>query len=410
MKQNSVQRSCKFCGCSLGAAIFDLGPMPLANSYLRRADASRVEDSYPLAIHYCAECFLVQLGEFVSPDQIFKEYAYLSNINKTWVDATKKFSKQSIKRFSLNQESTVLEIGCNDGYLLQFFVKNKIKALGIDPSKNATELAIQKGVRAITDFFTADLAVILRRDEGPMDLIIGKNVFAHIPDTRSLLAGVSSLLSDHGVLCLEFPHLDRLIEQNQFDTIYHEHYYYFSLHAAERILDSYRLRIFDVEELGTHGGSLRIWAQKESGVQMRSDRVRVVKSSERWDEKALGGLAQSAAVLKLKVKSFLEDAKRKGKRVGAYGAPAKGNTFLNYCEINSELISFTVDRNPLKQDCLLPGSHIPILSPDVVAARKPDYLLLLPWNLEKELVEANSFIRDWGGKFVVAIPDLRIVE
>ncbi|MDA9404492.1 class I SAM-dependent methyltransferase [Bradyrhizobium sp. CCBAU 45389] len=406
---------CRFCNAPLKHVFLDLGLSPLANSYLRDEKAKADERFFPLRAYVCGECFLVQLEEWEAPENIFGDYAYFSSYSESWLQHAKSYVERVIDRFGIGPQNKVVEIASNDGYLLQFLVEAGVPVLGIEPAQNVAAVARAKGIPTRVEFFGERAARALRREGLRASLLIGNNVLAHVPDLNDFVKGMSILLDDEGVITMEFPHLMRLFDECQIDTIYHEHFSYFSLISAERVFAAHGLTLFDVEELPTHGGSLRIYAQHGSkGWHPISHRVHDLRAREisagyanldHYDE-----FEERALQIKRKLIAFLEDAKRQGKRVVGYGAPAKGNTLLNYCGITTDLIEYTVDRNPHKQGCLLPGTHIPIFEPERINVTKPDYILILPWNLKREVVNQLSFARSWGAQFVVPIPEPRIVD
>jgi 2-polyprenyl-3-methyl-5-hydroxy-6-metoxy-1,4-benzoquinol methylase len=405
---------CRFCGESLRHTFVDLGMSPLANTYVTLAQLNQMEPFYPLHVYVCERCFLVQLEEFASPEQIFGNYAYFASYSDSWLRHAQLYVEMAIERFRLNARSQVVEIASNDGYLLQYFVAKGIPVLGIEPAANVAEIAIQKGIPTRIAFFGADTAHHLRAEGVQPDLIVGNNVLAHVPRLNDFVHGLKLLLQPHGVITLEFPHLLCLMAANQFDTIYHEHFSYFSFTTVERIFAAHGLTLFDVEELPTHGGSLRIYARHaEDAGPTVAPRVMALKSR----EEAIGltrldsYLAYTERVkdTKRKLLAFLITAKRAGKRIVGYGAAAKGNTLLNYCGIRSDFIDYTVDRSPHKQGRFLPGTHLPIYHPDKIKETRPDYLLILPWNLLDEITEQMGYIRDWGGRFVVPIPEVQLI-
>ncbi|WP_244550111.1 class I SAM-dependent methyltransferase [Bradyrhizobium sp. cf659] len=388
---------------------------PLANSYLRNEKAKQDERFFPLRAYVCGECFLVQLEEWEAPENIFGDYAYFSSYSDSWLQHVKSYVTRVIERFGIGANSKVVEIASNDGYLLQYFVEADVPVLGIEPAQNVAAVARAKGIPTRVEFFGERAARTLRREGLRADLLIGNNVLAHVPNLNDFVKGMSLLLADAGVITMEFPHLMRLFDECQIDTIYHEHFSYFSFIAVEKIFAAHGLTLFDVEELPTHGGSLRIYAQHANkGWHPISHRVLDLRRREIDAGYAnldhYDAFEERAMETRQKLLSFLEDAKRQGKRVVGYGAPAKGNTLLNYCGITSDLIEYTVDRNPHKQGSLLPGSHIPILEPERINVTKPDYILILPWNLKREIVSQLSFARSWGAQFVVPIPEPRIVD
>jgi len=406
---------CRFCNAALEKVFIDLGLSPLANSYLKHEDLKSEEQFFPLRAYVCGECFLVQLEEWETPENIFGDYAYFSSYSESWLQHAKAYVRRVVDRFGIGSRSKVVEIASNDGYLLQYFAEKEIPVLGIEPAKNVAEVARAKGIPTRVDFFGERTARTLRREGLRADLLIGNNVLAHVPNLNDFVKGMSILLADQGIITMEFPHLMRLFDECQIDTIYHEHFSYFSLISAEKIFAAHGLTLFDVEELPTHGGSLRIYVQhSHTGPHPISRRVNDLRTRE-----IVAGFAdldhycafeERALRTKHKLIEFLEGAKRRGKTVVGYGAPAKGNTLLNYCGISPDLIEYTVDRNPHKQGCLLPGTHIPICEPERISVTKPDYILILPWNLKQEIVSQLSFARSWGAQFVVPIPELRLVD
>jgi len=386
---------------------------PLANSYIKPEQRSRMEPFYPLHVYVCSACLLVQLEQFSSPHDIFSDYAYFSSFSDSWLAHAKRYVDMIADRFQLGRDSKVVEIASNDGYLLQNFVARGVPVLGVEPAANVAEVAKQKGVNTTVAFFGEKTARDLVADGWGADLIIGNNVLAHVPDLNDFVKGLKVLLKPTGLITMEFPHLVQLMEQNQFDTVYHEHFSYFSFLAVEKVFARHGMTLFDVEELPTHGGSLRIYARhaqdssKPIGARAHDLKAREEKAGfGRLDHYlSFGPLVEAT---KRKLLSFLIAAKQEGKRVVGYGAPAKGNTLLNYCGIRTDLIDYTVDRSPHKQGHFLPGVHIPIHSPEKVRETRPDYLLILPWNLREEVMEQMAFIRDWGGKFVVPIPEVKV--
>ncbi len=387
---------------------------PLANSYVKPGQLNQQEAFYPLHVFVCHECFLVQLDAVTRPEDIFSEYAYFSSYSDSWLDHARNYADSAEARFGLDRHSRVVEIASNDGYLLQYFVAKGIPVLGIEPARNVAEAAIQRGIPTVIRFFGEETARDLARERGCADLIIGNNVLAHVPDLNGFVEGLKILLKPKGAITLEFPHLLRLMDENQFDTIYHEHFSYFSLTTVRSLFARHGLTIFDVEELTTHGGSLRIYVRHQ---QDRAEPIgpRVEDLLEREQSAGFMDLehylcfGEWVKETKRKLLEFLIGAKREKKNVVGYGAPAKGNTLLNYCGIRSDFIDYTVDRSPHKQGLYLPGTHIPICSPDRVTETKPDYLLILPWNLKDEIMTQMSYIRDWNGKFVVLIPQVEVL-
>jgi hypothetical protein len=405
---------CRFCGQPLKMTFVDLGMSPLCESFLAPDRLNRMEPFYPLHVYVCDRCFLVQLEEYVSPEAIFSEYAYFSSYSTSWLAHAKCYVDKIVEQLALTSDSHVVEVASNDGYLLQYFLPHGIRPLGIEPAKNVAREAEDKGVPTLVEFFTSDLARTLLSEGQTADLIIGNNVLAQVPNLRDFVEGLSILLRLGGVITLEFPHILRLIDENQFDTIYHEHFSYFSVLSVERILRSCGLVIFDIEELATHGGSLRLYARHADDashpVTSRANRLRELEL-----ERGLGDLAAYASFAprvektKRELLRFLFDAKENGKSVVGYGAPGKGNTLLNYCGIRTDLLEYTVDRNPHKWGMFLPGTHIPILAPDRLAETQPDYVLVLPWNLKEEIVAQLEYVRSWGGRFVIPIPEVQVL-
>jgi 2-polyprenyl-3-methyl-5-hydroxy-6-metoxy-1,4-benzoquinol methylase len=388
---------------------------PLANSYVAVAEAERAEKFYPLHAYVCEQCLLVQLQQFESPSEIFSDYAYFSSYSDSWLKHAETYAAMASQRFGLGPQSQVIEIASNDGYLLQYFKAKGIPVLGVEPAANVAAVAEQKGIRSLVKFFSTDTASGLKASGSQADLLIGNNVLAHVPELNDFVAGLKVALKPEGVVTMEFPHLLSLMEQNQFDTIYHEHFSYFSFLTVQRIFAHHGLRLFDVDRLSTHGGSLRIYGTHAENARFaQEERVAALLSAERQAGLAeLGsyaGFAEQVRKTKRNLLSFLIRSKDEGRRVAAYGAPAKGNTLLNYCGVRTDLIDFTVDRSPHKQDKLLPGTRIPIYAPERVFEQKPDYLLLLPWNLKTEIMGQMAGIREWGGRFVVPVPTLEVLE
>ncbi len=406
---------CRHCGSPLETTFCDLGMSPLANSYVPKAQADRMEPFYPLHAYVCAECFLVQLQEFETAENIFSDYAYFSSFSDSWVEHARRYFEEMVARFGYSSDSQVIEIASNDGYLLQFFKQAGIPCLGIEPAANVAKVAkANHGIECIVEFFGSEIGDRLKHEDRQADLLLGNNVLAHVPNINDFVLGMKSALKPDGIVTMEFPHLLQLMRCNQFDTIYHEHFSYLSLTSVERIFNSFGLKIFDVEELSTHGGSLRVFAtHMNNDAQQENDRIRLAREKEAEAQLASTSsyTAFSDQVRKTKREflNFLIEARDSGKRIAGYGAPAKGNTLLNYCGVGTDFLDYTVDRNPEKQDCLLPGTRIPIYGPERVAATKPDYLLILPWNLKDEIVKQMSFIRDWGGRFVLPIPTVEII-
>lgn len=408
-----VSFPCRFCGTAVRRTFVDLGMSPLCESYLSTCQLNEMEPFYPLHVFVCESCFLVQLQEYVSAESIFGEYAYFSSYSESWLAHAKAYTEKMIERFALGPKSQVVELASNDGYLLQYFVSAGIPALGIEPAANVAAVAVKKGVPTLVKFFNRESAEELAAQGIRADLLLGNNVLAQVPDLNSFVAGMKILLKPNGVITMEFPHLVKLMEQGQFDTIYHEHFSYFSLLAAEKIFSAHELMLFDLEELSTHGGSLRIYVcLKEDRSRRLSSRVLSVRAAEEAAGlskfESYSSFAERTKEAKYSLLEFLIHARTKGKQVAGYGAPGKGNTLLNYCGIRSDLLAYTVDRNPYKQGKYLPGSHIPIYSPERIRETRPDFVLILPWNLTDEIVQQLAYIREWGGKFVVPIPNVQV--
>ena len=407
--------ACRFCGTQLEHTFVDLGMSPLCESY-RGADQWRdMEEFYPLHVFVCDNCLLVQLEEFVSPDDIFTEYAYFSSFSDSWLAHVKSYTEQMIVRFGLDQQSHVVELASNDGYLLQYFVERGIPVLGVEPAANIAETAQQKGIPTVVKFFGVETAKELAAQGKHADLIAGNNVYAHIPDINDFTGGIKILLKPTGVVTLEFPHLMRLMAENQFDTVYHEHFSYHSFMSAEKILAAHGITVFDVDELSTHGGSLRVYGRHE---QDESKPVSQAVESLRQRELDAGfgnlehytSFGPAVERTKWKILEFLINAKRQGKSIAGYGAPGKGNTLLNYCGIRTDFLDYTVDRNPYKHGKVLPGTHIPIYPTERIKQTKPDYVFILPWTLKDEIIKQLDYIRSWGGQFVVPIPSVEVIE
>jgi SAM-dependent methyltransferase len=400
--------SCRLCGTALRHTFVDLGMSPLCETYLTAEELDRVEHFYPLHVRVCDECLLVQLEDYVPGEEIFREYAYFSAYSDSWVEHARVYAEAMRERFGLGSESLVVELASNDGYLLQHFVRRGIPSLGIDPAENVAEAARERGVDTIVDFFGSELARRLVDEGRRADLIAANNVLAQVPPLNDFVAGIELLLAPDGVATIEVPHLSRLIEGLQFDTIYHEHYSYFSLTTLQRLFSSHGLEIFDVEELPSHGGSLRVYVQHHGGGQEIRASVARVLGDEResgYDSiEGYAGFGPRVAETKWRLLELLIGLRREGKQVVGYGAPGKGNTLLNYCGIRTDLLDYTVDRNPYKHGRFLPGTHIPIHPPGRIDETKPDYILVLPWNLKKEIAAQLSYVREWGANLVVPIP------
>lgn len=404
---------CRFCGTVLSHTFVDLGMSPLCESFLTREQLNQMEPFYPLHAYVCARCFLVQVEEYVRPERIFDDYAYFSSYSDAWLRHAQSYTDMIVSRLSLDAQSHVVELGSNDGYLLQYFVARGVPALGVEPASNVAAAAVAKGIPTTTRLFGRETAKALVAEGKQADLIIGNNVLAQVTDLNGFVAGMKTLLKPGGVITMEFPHLLRLIDENQFDTIYHEHFSYFSLMVAQQIFAAHGLILFDVEELWTHGGSLRIYARHAEDTS-RPTGPRVAALLAR--EKAAGldrlerysAFTEQVEETKRKLLQFLITARREGKTVAGYGAPGKGNTLLNYCGIRTDFVDYTVDRNPYKHGRFLPGTHIPIFEPEKIKETRPDYLLILPWNLKDEIMGQMAEIRTWGGQFVIPIPALEV--
>jgi SAM-dependent methyltransferase len=405
-------RPCRSCGADLHVTFADLGVSPLANSFLAAEDLGRPETFYPLHVYVCDVCKLVQLEKFENPEHIFSDYLYFSSYSDSWLKHCESYVNMMVERFDLSRASLFVEIASNDGYLLKYFGKHGVPILGIEPAANVAAVAIRNGIPTEVAFFGADLARTLRARGIAADAIAANNVLGHVPNINDFSAGITDLLKPEGVATLEFPHVLELIAGNQFDTIYHEHFSYLSLMAVVDLFARHGLRVFDVERLPTHGGSLRIYACRETSAHAQIERVPEMLVRERAAGlERIESYSQFAARIietKIDVLSFLIDARRDGKAVAGYGAPAKGNTLLNYCGVGPELLTYTVDRSPHKIGRYLPGTHIPIHSPSRIVETRPDYVLILPWNLKDEIMDMMSIVRSWGGKFVTCIPEVKI--
>jgi 2-polyprenyl-3-methyl-5-hydroxy-6-metoxy-1,4-benzoquinol methylase len=404
----SPAATCRFCRGTLHSVV-DLGMSPLCESFLAADEINAMEPFYPLHLKVCADCLLAQIEEYVRPAEIFTEYAYFSAFSSAWLQHASDYVDAMTVRLGLGPSSRVVELASNDGYLLQYFVAKGIPALGIDPAANVAKAAEARGVETLVAFFDQETARQVREERGGADLILGNNVLAQVPDINSFVAGIAILLKAQGVATIEFPHLMRLMQENQFDTIYHEHFSYFSALTAQRIFAAHGLRLFDVEELWTHGGSLRLFLAHDGDTShptLPSVGALLAREAAAGLDglAAYGAFAEQVRETKRRVLDFLIGAKREGKSVVGYGAPGKGNTLLNYCGIRTDFIDYTVDRNPYKHGRYLPGTHIPIFAPERIRETKPDYLFILPWNLKDEIMQQMAEIRDWGGKFVVPIP------
>jgi hypothetical protein len=404
---------CRLCRAELTETFVDLGMSPLCESYLRADQLDARESFYPLHVRICASCLLVQLPAYVPGEEIFSDYAYFSSYSTSWVAHAKRYADSMIDQLGLGPDSLVTEVASNDGYLLQHFVARGIPVLGVEPAANIAKVAQEKGIRTESRFLGAQSGAELAARYGRADLVAGNNVYAHVPDLVGFTAGLAALVKPGGLVTLEFPHLARLIERRQYDTIYHEHYQYLSLLTAQRALATSDLTVVDVEELATHGGSLRVYARHAAAAGEPSANVKALLDAEA--EAGLHtldghrGFAEAVFTIKRDLLGFLLSARAEGKRVVGYGAPGKGNTLLNHCGIRSDLLEYTADRSPHKQGLFLPGTHIPIHSPDRIAADRPDYILVLPWNLRTEISAQLAYVRDWGGRLVFPIPALDLV-
>jgi len=405
---------CRLCEVTLKHSFVNLGMSPLANSYLEFKQLQKMEPFYPLHVYVCENCYLVQLQEFEAPDNIFSQYAYFSSYSETWLEHAKIYTQLMIERFGLDSDSEVIELGSNDGYLLRYFREMNIPVLGIEPAKNVAKVAEAAGIPTVVTFFGSEVATRLRREGSQADLLVGNNVLAHVPALNDFVEGMRILLKPQGLITMEFPHLMQLVAGNQFDTIYHEHFSYFSFISVKKVFAKQGLSIFDVEELPTHGGSLRIYARHAED-QTKPVSQRVLDLHEREVDAGFTELSsylsfgERVKKTKRNILDFMIRAKEEKGIIVGYGAPAKGNTLLNYCGIGTDFIEYTVDLNPYKQGRFLPGSHIPIYSPEKIMETKPDYLLILPWNLKDEIMQQMNFVRDWGCKFLLLIPEVEVV-
>jgi len=405
--------ACRLCGANLTETFVDLGMSPLCESYVPAGKTDGPETFYPLHVRICSDCLLVQLAAYVAGEDIFSDYLYFSSYSTSWVEHARRYAEDMTERLGLGPGSLVAEVASNDGYLLQHFLAAGIPVVGVEPAANIAEVAREKGIRTEVEFLGPETGAAVAAEYGQADLVAGNNVYAHVPDIVGFSAGLAALVKPTGLVTLEFPHLLRLIERNQYDTIYHEHYQYLSLLTASRALATAGLTVVDVDELSTHGGSLRVHARPAEAAGEPSATVKAVLAAE--EEAGLhtleghAGFAEAVFGIKRDLLTFLMTARAEGKTVAGYGAPGKGNTLLNHCGIRTDLLAYTVDRSPHKQGWFLPGTHIPIHHPDKIAETKPDYVLVLPWNLRTEITEQLSYIREWGGKLVFPIPTLEVV-
>lgn len=407
--------NCRFCQNPLAHEFADLVNSPPSNSYLRPEQLNEPEVFYPLRVFVCEKCFLVQVDEFKKADEIFDEnYAYFSSFSKSWLAHSKKYVEMMTARFGFDENSQIIEIASNDGYLLQYFKEKNIPVLGIEPTLSTAQAARAKGIESWTEFFGTELAEKLASENRQADLLLGNNVLAHVPDINDFVAGLKIALKENGVITMEFPHVLQLVENNQFDTIYHEHFSYLSLHTVRQIFAANDLEIFDVEEISTHGGSLRIFARHRAD-ESHETTANVADLLEKEVKTGLTNLdyyldfQPKIDKIKLDFLSFLIEQKRAGKLVAAYGAAAKGNTLLNYCGVKKDLIAFVVDASPHKQNLLMPASHIPIVDESRIKREKPDFVVILPWNIKEEIVAQLGYIKDWNSRLVVAVPGLEII-
>lgn len=404
---------CSFCRRPLKHIFVDLGMAPLVSSYLREEELHNSEVFFPLRVYVCAECYLVQLPQAASPQQLFGQYPYFSSVSASWLKHSKTYVEQMMQRFNFDSGSLVIEIASNDGYLLQYFKEKGVPVLGVEPAANVAEAAQKAGIPTLVKFFGVETARELVREGKQADLLLGNNVLAHVPDVNDFVGGMKTLLKPNGIITMEFPHLLKLIGENQFDTIFHEHFSYFSFLTVERIFAAHQLELFDVEELPTHGGSLRIYA-RHTADQSEGKSERVLELKDRELQAGLNRIEtyasfeEKARLTKHKLVKFLVEIKQDHRSIVGYGAAGKGCILLNYCGIRSDFLDYVVDLSPHKQGLFLPGTHNPIYPPARIRETKPDYLLILPWNLKKEIMEQMSFIREWGGKFIVPIPEVAV--
>ncbi len=405
---------CRLCGTELTHTFVDLGMSPLCESFLKADEIDQMEPFFPLHVLTCSECFLVQLKEYVSPEHIFREYAYFSSYSTSWVAHAKAYCEMIAKRLSLGPDSLAVELASNDGYLLQHFLPLGVPVLGIEPAVNVARVAIEKGIPCVTEFFGVELATRLKAEDKQADLIAGNNVLAQVPDLNDFVGGMAILLKPEGVITLEFPHLEKLMDENQFDTIYHEHFSYFSYTTIEIMADRHGLKLIDVEEIPTHGGSLRVYLAHKASAHQPSDAVGALLAREERrgfrDIATYSSFAEQVKATKRKLLAALIAIKDEGKTICGYGAPGKGNTLLNYCGIGPDFLDFTVDRNPYKHGRFTPGMHIPILPVEEIDKVRPDYIFILPWNLKQEITRQMRQAGEWGGKFIIPIPEVTIID
>ena len=405
--------SCRFCGAELRVVMVDLGKSPLCQTMLSGEQLNQMEPFYPLRADVCEKCSLVQVEEYVAPADLFNDYNYFSSYSDSWLDHMKRYASDMVDRFDLDSGSQVVELASNDGYLLQFFIERGIPVLGVEPAANVARVAIEKGIPTLVEFFGEETARQLVGKGVKADLMCGANVLAQVPDLNSFVSGIQTLMADGGVCTIEFPSLFNLIDGNQFDTIYHEHFSYFSFTSAVRVFEAHAMTVFDVEELPTHGGSLRIFAKhagdESKPVTERAAEMLAYEQARGVDEMSTyTDYGEQVEATKRNLLEFLINARRDAKTVVGYGAPGKGNTLLNYCGIRTDLLAYTVDRSPAKHGRFLPGTHIPVYRPERIEETKPDFVLILPWNLREEISDQMRGIRQWGGQFVVPIPELEV--
>ncbi|MEM6261878.1 MAG: class I SAM-dependent methyltransferase [Bacteroidota bacterium] len=411
----AASSKCRFCSTPLTHTFVDLGMSPICNDMVKPENKNDMEPFYPLHTYVCSNCYLVQLDEFVSPDKIFDDYTYFSSFSTSWLAHAKAYTDLMAQEYGIKEDSFVVELASNDGYLLQYFMEKNVPVLGVEPAPNVAEVATEKGIPTLNKFFGVKTAEEVVASHGQADLILGNNVLAHVPDINDFVGGMKVLLKPGGFITMEFPHLLTLINENQFDTIYHEHFSYLSFRAVKRVFNHHGLDLFHVQEIPTHGGSLRIYA-KHINDESRPITEAALELLDREEKVGFDDLeyytqfTEQVKETKRKILEFLIQAKREGKSIVGYGAPGKGNTLLNYCSIREDFLDYTVDRSPHKQGKYLPGTHIPVFSPDKIAETKPDYIFILPWNLKTEIVNQLSYCREWGAKFVVPIPEVQIID
>jgi hypothetical protein len=412
MREQSGKMKCLNCQNELKYTFADLGTSPLCEEFVKPDHINKGQTFYPLHAYVCEECLLVQVGEYVSPEEIYEDYYYYSSYSDSWLQHAKNYVEMMVNGhgYGINRESFVVEIASNDGYLLQYFKDKEIPILGVEPSENVARESIKKGIPTEKVFFGEKTAEKLKEKYQPADLILGNNVLAHVPKINDFIKGLDVMLSEKGIMTFEFPHLMQLVDNNQFDTIYHEHFFYYSLISVQAIFKKHGMKIFDVQELSTHGGSIRIFITRETNEDRPvSDNVKRILALEKekgyLDINFYKSFDENVQQTKREILTLLIDLKRQGKTIAGYGAPGKGNTLLNYCGIGTDFIDYTVDRNPNKHGYYLPGSLIPIHHPDKIKETKPDYVFILPWNLKDEIIEQISYVRDWGGKFIIPIPE-----